>query len=186
MGENLIVNLEIPWERYALIAEIVQRFNLANHRLGKTALQKIIFLLQRAFCVDFGYRYTLYTYGPYCADVARDLDIVEGFGGAQVLYDLGLGGYEIRPGSTNKEIRERSEPSLKTIGPQLDQLVSAFGRFNAKELELRSTLVYLAKPGLTRDGLIQQVHDVKPHFTSQVIDSALQELETAGYVKVGT
>src|ERR1700733_14983083 len=120
----MTTNFEIPWERYALIAEIVQRFHAVNHRLGKTALQKMIFLLQRSFGVDVDYTYTLYTYGPYCAAVARDLDIVEGFGGAQVLYDFGFAGYEIRPGATNEEIRERSDSFLKAIAPQLDKLVS--------------------------------------------------------------
>jgi hypothetical protein len=181
----MAANFEFHWERYALIAEIVRRFHGANHRLGKTALQKMIFLLQRSFGVDVDYTYTLYTYGPYCADVARDLDIVEGFGGAQVLYDFGFGGYEIRPGTANEEIRERSGGFLKAIAPQLDTLVSAFGSFNAKELELRSTIIYLAKPRLTRDELIQQVHDVKPHFTLPTIGNALRELETAEYVTFG-
>lgn len=178
----MAANFEIPWERYALIAEIVYRFEKANHRLGKTALQKMIFLLQRSFGVDVDYTYTLYTYGPYCADVARDLDIVEGFGGAKVSYDLGVGGYSIRPGETNEEIRERSEGFLTTIAPSLEALVSAFGAFNAKELELRSTIIYLSKPGLSRDDLIQQLHDVKPHFTPQTISNALRELESIGYL----
>ncbi len=178
----MAVNFEIPWKRYALIAEIVQRFHQTNHRLGKTALQKMIFLLQRTFKVDVPYKYTLYTYGPYCSDVARDLDLIERFGGAQVLYDSGVGGYEIQPGPANQEMRERFNDFLDTIAPQLDALVSGFGGFNAKELELRSTIIYLAKPGLSREELIQQVHDVKPHFTLQTITNALRELESTGYV----
>ena len=71
-------NLEISWENYALIAEIVHRFEADRVGLGKTALQKIIFLLERVFGFDCDYVYTLYTDGPYCADVSRDLDIVEG------------------------------------------------------------------------------------------------------------
>lgn len=37
MVEPMTLNAEISWERYALIAEIVERFHRANYRLGKTA-----------------------------------------------------------------------------------------------------------------------------------------------------
>ncbi|MCE5306798.1 MAG: hypothetical protein LLG20_04080 [Acidobacteriales bacterium] len=176
------LHFELPWERYALIAEIVKRFQAANFRLGKTALQKMVFLLQRAFGVEIDYQYTLYTYGPYCADVARDLDTVAVFGGAQVLCDLSFGGYVITPGPTNEEIRERSRPFLDGIGSQLDRLVSTFGSFNAKELELRSTIIFLSKPGLLRQDLIRQVFEVKPHFAEATIAQAVGELEALGYV----
>lgn len=72
---------EIPWNRYALIADLIRRFDQQRNALGKTALQKMVFLLQRVFGLDFDYAYTLYTFGPFCADLARDLDIVAGLGG---------------------------------------------------------------------------------------------------------
>lgn len=173
---------EVSWERYGLIAEIVERFQAGNHRLGKTVLQKMIFLLQRSFGVDCDYAYTLYTYGPYAADVARDLDIVAGLGGARVDYDFSFAGYEIHSGPASADLRKRADAFLTDISPKLDRLVADFGGFTAKELELRSTAVYLAKPGLDRTRLIEQVHDVKPHFTPAQIEAAVLELEAKGYI----
>lgn len=173
--------LDVSWKRYGLIAEITERFEIAKCRLGKTALQKMIFLLQRSFGVDFDYSYTLYTYGPYSADVSRDLDIVEGLGGAQINYILN-GGYEIHPGSASGDLRKRASGFLEEIGPKLDKLISDFGSFGAKDLELRSTALFLAKPGVNRAKLIQQVHEVKPHFSETQIETAITELEKKSYI----
>ena len=176
-------NAEVAWERYALIADIVERFGAANYRLGKTAMQKMIFLLQRSFGVDCDDGYTLYTYGPYSSDVARDLDVVAGLGGAQISYDFSFAGYEIHPGPASAELRGRAAGFLAAIGPKLDRLVGDFGGYTAKELELRSTVVYLSKPGQTRTNLIKHVHEVKPHFNHEQIDVAIAELENKGYVR---
>jgi hypothetical protein len=173
---------EVPWGRYALITEISERFSAANFRLGKTALQKMIFLLQRSLGVDCDYSYILYTYGPYSADVSRDLDIVAGLGGALVSYDFSFAGYEIHPGPSSADLRGRASAFLESISPQLDRLVADFGGCTAKELELRSTVVYLSRPGQNRQDLVTQVHEVKPHFNHTQIESAIAELEMKGYV----
>lgn len=174
-------NSEVSWQRYALIVEIVERFGTANFRLGKTALQKMIFLLQRSLGVDCDYSYTLYTYGPYSSDVSRDLDVVAGLGGALVNYDFSFAGYEIHAGPASAELRGRAAEFLAEIGPKLDRLVADFGGYSAKELELRSTVVYLSKPDQTRTELIKQVHEVKPHFSPTQIEAAIAELEKKGY-----
>lgn len=172
---------EIPWERYALVAELARRFEANRITLGKTVLQKIVFLLQRVFGIDCDYAYTLYTYGPYCADVARDLDIVEGFGGVLVKDNL-YGGYEIQPGSANDELRRRGAEFLGQIQDSLDQLIADYGRASAKDLELRSTIIYMANPGRSNKELIRLVHDVKPHFSTAQIEAAYRELDEKGYL----
>ena len=172
---------DVSWDRYGLIAEIIERFRAANYGLGKTALQKMIFLLQRSFGVDCDYSYTLYTYGPYSSDVARDLSVVAGLGGAQVNYNHTFAGFEIYPGPAGADIRGRAAEFLNSIGPKLDRLVADFGAYTAKDLELRSTVVYFAKQNKTRTDLIKQVHEVKPHFSPAQIDDAIAELEMKGY-----
>lgn len=185
MVTNMAPELDASWNRYGLIAEIIERFESAKQRLGKTALQKMVFLLQRSFGVDCDYSYTLYTYGPYSADVSRDLDIVEGLDGAHVNYDLKFAGYEIHPGSKSADLRGRASGFLEEIGPKLDKLISDFGSFGAKDLELRSTALYLAKPGVDRALLIQRVHEVKPHFSVAQIETAIAELERKSYILGG-
>lgn len=182
MVKTMRLNLEIPWERYALIAELIHRFDAQRMTLGKTALQKMIFLLQRAFEFDCDYEYTLYTYGPFCADVARDLDIVEGFGGAIIGHDRSFGGYELRPGPATDELRNRGAEFLSQVSDSLDRLVSDYGCAIVKELELRSTIVYMAKPGRSDEEVVRLVHQVKPHFSEAQIEAARRELDEKGYL----
>lgn len=173
---------EVPVDRYALIAEIVRRFNSTQDRLGKTALQKVIFLLQRVFGVEVDYSYTLYTYGPFCSDVARDLDVVNAIDGVKILPVGNGGGFEIVPGPLNAEVCGMSASFLRDTSTALDKVVEDFGGLTAKELELRSTLVYLSKPGLSTGDLVQQVHDIKPHFSPEAIKTALLQLKERGYI----
>ena len=56
--------------------------------LGRTALMKFCYLLQTVRQVPLGYRFTLYSYGPFDSDVLSDL-------GTAVQY-LGGYGYRIR------------------------------------------------------------------------------------------
>jgi uncharacterized protein YwgA len=182
MVKTMSFNLEIPWERYALIAELIHRFDAQRLTPGKTALQKMIFLLQRVFGFDCDYAYTLYTYGPFCADVARDLDIVEGFGGVVIAHDWSDGGYELRPGPATDDLRKRGAEFLSQVSDSLDRLVSDYGRATVKELELRSTIVYMAKPGRSNEEVVRLVYQVKPHFSEAQIEAARSELDEKGYL----
>lgn len=173
---------EVPVDRYALIAEIVRRFNSTQDRLGKTALQKVIFLLQRVFGVEVDYSYTLYTYGPFCSDVARDLDVVNAIDGVKILPVGSGGGFEIVPGPMNAEVCGMSASFLRETSSALDKVIENFGGLTAKELELRSTLVYLSKPDLSRRELIHQVNEIKPHFSPETIKNALLQLEERNFI----
>jgi hypothetical protein len=78
-----------------------------------------------------------------------------------------------------------SEPCRGVPGghrAKLDKLVADFGGFTTKDLELRSTIVYLSDSGQPRADLINRVHEVKPHFSPAQIDGAITELEKKGYV----
>ncbi|HEX3685521.1 MAG TPA: hypothetical protein VHU83_23510 [Bryobacteraceae bacterium] len=179
------VDFENPWERYALISELARRFDAEHIRIGKTPLQKVIFLLQRVFRVDCDYAYTLYTYGPYCAEVARDIDIVEGLGGVVINYDDRLGAFEIRPGPANEELRKRGATFLQRVAGALQQLLLDYGRASAKDIDLRSTIVFISKDDRNKQEIVRRVHEVKLHFSIAQIETALHELEIQGYVGNG-
>jgi uncharacterized protein YwgA len=177
---------EIPWEKYALIADLVRRFDTERITLGKTALQKMIFLLQRVFGFDSDYAFTLYTYGPFCADLARDLDIVEGFGGTVIADDSSYGGYRLRAGPATDELRRRGSGFLALASNALDRLIADYGRATVKELELRSTIIYISRPGRGDEELVRLVHQVKPHFSQSQIEAARRELDEKGYLRSAT
>lgn len=64
---------------------------------GRKRFQKIIFLLQEQFGVEFGYRFTAYLYGPYSAQLQNDIDILAQTGYLKASKMEELFFYEITP-----------------------------------------------------------------------------------------
>lgn len=177
--------MNIPWGRYALISELARRYEANGVVLRKTALQKMVFMLQRVFGLDCDYSYTLYTYGPYSSDLSQDLDVVEGLDGVQVSYVPAFGGYEIRAAARAGDLISRAEPFIDKVSPALNQLVNDYGRATAKELELRSTILYFSSGEKTPEQVGLAVHRVKPHFNMEQIRAAQTELAERNYVSRG-
>ena len=78
--------INIPWHRYALIAELTQRLEGKSSQFGKTSLQKMIYLLQELSGVTTNYQFSLYTHGPFTGQLLGDLDLVEALGAVRVQY----------------------------------------------------------------------------------------------------
>ena len=45
-----------------------------NPNMGKTAVMKTIYMLQQVKHIDLGCEFSIYTYGPYSADVMEDIN----------------------------------------------------------------------------------------------------------------
>ncbi|MCG6535766.1 MAG: SocA family protein [Syntrophales bacterium LBB04] len=181
--------IDTPWHRYALIAELAQRLQAQSPQFGKTSLQKMIYLLQELKGVPIGYQFCLYTHGPFAAQLLGDLDLVEALGAVKVQYIIsGFGGYQISPGNECESIRCKASEFLKENKEAIDEVVNEFGKYSAKELELRSTIVYLdrdvkrSNKNLNQDSFIGLVRKIKPRFNEDTIAKALEELEGKDYV----
>lgn len=181
--------INIPWHRYALIAELTKRLEGKSSQFGKTSLQKMIYLLQELSGVTTNYQFSLYTHGPFTGQLLGDLDLVEALGAVRVQYVISaFGGYKISPRRELEPIRDKALEFLNENKAAIERVVNEFGAFSAKELELRSTIVYLdrdvkrSKKDLDRNGFIGLVKKVKPRFTEDAIAKALEELENKDYV----
>ena len=94
-----------PQGRHALIVELSKRLEGVSPQFGKTALMKLLYLLQEAYGVSTGYRYSFYTYGPYSQEVAADLDITRLLGGVNVeFFGENPSGYQITPGQESQRV----------------------------------------------------------------------------------
>jgi uncharacterized protein len=181
--------INTPWHRYALIAELAQRLEGKPTQFGKTSLQKMIYLLQELNDVSTNYQFSLYTHGPFTAQLLGDLDLVESLGAVKVQYVIsGYGGYQISPDRELGPIRDKATEFLDANKAAIEKLIDEFGAYSAKDLELRSTIVYLdrdverSKKDLDGGDFIRLVKKVKPRFTEDAIAKALDELENKGYV----
>ncbi|GBD96918.1 MAG TPA: hypothetical protein ENG83_13270 [Nitrospirae bacterium] len=178
------VNIDIPWNRYGLIAELTNRLKYQCPQFGKTILQKMVYLLQEVYGVKCGYQFDLYTYGPFTSQLLQDLDLVETFNAVRISSVMSaVGGYHIEPGERNEELKEKAGEFLRdpVVSKAIDNLIEHFSSSNAKKLELLSTIVYVSRDmrdeGLSRENLIQMVSDVKPKFARPEIEEAVSTLE---------
>ena len=186
-----IVDLEIPWQRYALIVELAVRLQKESSQFGKTKLQKLIYLLQVIYGVKCGYDFKLYTYGPFTSQVLQDLDQVQSLDGVNVnLVPTDPGGYQIEPGKNAAPVSKMEEGFLSGHKSDLDRLIKDYGAFSAKELELRATVVFVSRDmhadgkEVTVGSLTKVVRDIKLHFPIGEVRSVVEELEAKGHVKV--
>lgn len=165
------------WDQYGLMAELALKLEGVSPQFGKTVLQKLVYILQEVYRVPCGYDYILYNYGPYSEELADDLSFFASMDGVRVEWSRGLG-YEIKKAGKTKHFRERGEDFLNRYASEINEAIDKFGVMNAKELELRSTIIYVSEEEpLDKNDLLDRVKDIKPHFTVDEIDNAYQELE---------
>jgi hypothetical protein len=168
--------------------ELARRLEGKSSQFGKTVFMKLAYLLQELYGVPLGYRFSLYTYGPYSAEVLADLEYAKLRKQVEVEY-LGdpQGGFRITPSQKASGSYGQSEP-IANYKHELNELVVHFGSFNARELELRTTSIFLWKrirPRKPEDvsPLIETVRHLKPHFDENTIRLAVDSLVKEGVIK---
>lgn len=180
--------LDIPWHQYALIVTLAEKMQEKGYWFGKTALQKLVYLLGAVYKVPCGYQYSLYIHGLFCSELTDDLDYMNALGGVSVNFDSRVNGYSISPAQGGNVIKSKAEDFLATHREQIDKLLDEFGFMKTRDLELRSTIVFVdraarrEKRTLSRQEFIREIHGIKPHFSVLEIESAVAELEAKGYV----
>jgi hypothetical protein len=174
--------------RQQLPLELAGRLEGQSPQFGKTAFMKMAYLLQELYEVPLGYRFSLYTYGPYSPEVLADLEYANLRKQVEVEY-LGdpQGGFRITPTEVASGSNLQNEP-IAMYSHVLDELVEHFGSFNARELELRTTSIFLWKrirPKKPEEvsTLIEAVRHLKPHFSNMVIRSAIDDLIDDGIIQ---
>lgn len=160
--------IDLQSARLATLVALAER----KPRLGRTAVMKLCYFLQTLRNVPLGYRFTLYSYGPFDSSVLSDLSTAEALGGLDstlVLYSGGYG-YEISPAALSRSVKKLASGFLKKYGADLAWVVEQFATFGSADLELLSTIVYVDREfattneRLTLDALAEKVREVKPHF----------------------
>lgn len=165
------------WDQYGLMAELALKLEGISPQFGKTVLQKLVYILQEVYEVPCGYDYILYNYGPYSEALADDLSFFASMDGVKIEWGQGPG-YRIKKDVKTSHFRERGKGFLTKYAPQIEKVVREFGGMNAKELELRSTILYVSREEpLGKEVLLNRVKEIKPHFSVGEIDSAYQELQ---------
>lgn len=167
--------------RIGVITRLAEK---APSLFGRTALMKFCYFLQNLRGVPLGYRFTLYSYGPFDSDVLVDLDTAEAMGAieASVVYYTGGYGYEIKPSNQSEAALRSARSFLEEHQRDIDWVLDEFGGWNSSDLELASTVVYVereaagAGESIRTQELVQRVKDLKPRFTEGHITKLVEKL----------
>ena len=160
--------------KYELIEVLARN---CKGRMGRTALMKFLFFLQTLRRMPLGYRFTLYSYGPFDSDVLSDLGEAEllGYIESNVLEYSGGYGYEIEPTEPPSE-----SSFLQKYDVDIKWVINNFGSMNSAQLELASTIIYADReePPHSRHirDLVKRVKNVKPHFSEDKIREQVESL----------
>jgi uncharacterized protein len=167
--------------RLALISVFAE--SSSSGYIGRTALMKYMYFLQTLRSVPLGYRFTLYSYGPFDSEVLADLGSAEALSAVEsqaVLYRGGYG-YRIKPAANSNWLESRNSSFLRKYKFDIQWVVNEFGSFTSSELELVSTIIYADreaerwKERISLRDLAERVHEVKPHFSdAQILSFASQ------------
>ena len=173
--------------RLATIVALVEK----QPRLGRTAVMKMCYFLQTLRNVPLGYRFTLYSYGPFDARVLSDISTAEALGGIEsrtVLYSGGYG-YEISPSSRSRAVKALAPDFIKRYAPDISWVIEEFRKFGSADLELLSTIIYVdrenarAKTRQATHALADKVQEIKPHFKKPYVQTKVEYLQQQRLLK---
>lgn len=172
-------------KRVGMISKLVAE----KPNLGKTAIMKMLFLLQQVYKVPLGYDYEIYTYGPYSSEVMNDIDFASQTGAVSinaVMYPTGYIGYNLKSTDKTDEAISAAGEIVTDNSDALKEVISLFGDKQAKELELSTTIIYLYANYMANnwdasaDEITANVHEIKPHFDLGTIHQEYDRLKEKG------
>ncbi len=165
-------------DRFVTILRLLDK---VPKEVGKTFIQKGLYILQEGLGKNLGYPYKLYFYGPFSQDLANDIDALHEMGLIDVRYDAEKGWYSIKITERGRRFLEKFR-NYGASDREVNRVLSLIEGRDARKMELLGTVLYFAK--LTSDpGEIKRlVNTVKPHFDDGEIEEALKLLRKEGLV----
>ena len=125
--------------RLAVLSVLIEK--MKDKPLGKTKALKLTYLGQELYDIPLNYRFVLYNYGPFSQEVMNDFESLAFHGIAKISYNLE--NIDIKP--TNMKLPEAIEEQKLKYLDKIEDLVNDWGEFQAKELELYSTIIFVEK-----------------------------------------
>ena len=155
----------------AIVSHLVKKLSekYPDSQIGKTVVQKTVYMLTREKVIDFDY--SMYHYGPYSAQVSSEINFAENIGTVEVDW-IPDKGYFIKPKSDELE-RVLSDDDKQAIG----RVIGKYGMFNAIELSIIATALFVKDDFEVNDNeeLVRVVASLKPKYSIDRIRNILEE-----------
>jgi uncharacterized protein YwgA len=162
-----------------VISEIIRTREKVDASTGKTAVQKLVFLMQN-IGLNLEYKFILYTYGPYSPELMDDIDEITNLGFINTEYKPDYGGYVI---SSGKEYEDNHLNDVEKAS--FSRVINDFSSLRARELELRSTILFIKdRYRIDNSELLTETKKIKPSFTDEEILIAIKEMKDKKYITI--
>ena len=164
--------VESIFKNPTLIGYLVKKIKMKDPKkqVGKTIIQKMMYLLARDNIVDFNY--SMYHYGPYSAAVSGELNFAENTGIVQIKWVDEKGYFIDTTSKLNRFEQLIEEPEKQAI----NEIVTRFGSFNSIELSIIATASFLKDNfGVSDAELASMVHQIKQNHSVECIEDILQK-----------
>ena len=148
--------------------------------MGKTFIQKSIYLLQEGLKENLDYDYKLHFYGPFSQELADDINTLEDLGLINVDYNPDGYGYEIKITNEGISFLNKFQSRYGVEENKLEKVLDLISGELVRGMELLGTVLYFVKLTDNEDELKKLVNMIKPHFYDEEINRALQKLRDEG------
>jgi len=178
--------------RYATIIDIIKEMKKREYKIGRTALVKLIYLLQENLNVPVGYDFSLYTYGPFAKEILDDLDYLSYLDAVKT--EVADGRYDILPGENSviDYIDKEAKPFIEENKEKISDIVEKFGSLPAKSLELITTIHFVVNDykenniDFMEKDIARLIHEIKPYFSEDEVLENIDKLKQNGLIDIIT
>jgi len=121
--------------RIAILTRIVEK--APGAQVGRTALMKFLYFITALRGLNLGYRFTLYSYGPFDSAVLEDSRLRRNVDAVRVrteIYRSGYG-YVIEPGAAASRTIGLEADFVAAHDVDIDWVLDQFGNLGSAELE---------------------------------------------------
>jgi uncharacterized protein YwgA len=165
------------FKRLATILFLVKKINekYPSKQIGKTLIQKMMYLIKREGVVD--YTYSMYHYGPFSNEVSSDLNLCEALGMLTIDWNIDKG-YIIKRKEDQSGKESIYEKELSNDDKnKIEKIVEEYGSFSTKELSIITTAIFLKEEESIKstDDLVKIVFSLKPDYSEDFIREILKK-----------
>lgn len=165
-------------QHFAVIALAINALSNYTERVGRTHIQKFLFLAENWFLDMSHHTFEMYRYGPYSFDLDGEVQALRSVGvidmepsasgyGARYSIDSGQVTTAVNKGGIPQGDQRKIKELAKWIAPK-----------RVRELEAIGTAEFIARsrPNTHDDEVIKRVIEIKPHLERREVQGAVREL----------
>ncbi len=166
------MNAKSIFKNPALTGYLVKKINekYPGKQVGKTIIQRMMYLLTRSKTVDFDY--SMYYYGPFSSEVSGELNFAQDSGIIQIEW-VDKKGYFINATTKLNDFDSLITDEEKSA---IENITEKFGDFNAIDMSIIASAFFLKDNfGVSDTELVDVIHQTRQNHPSNYIKNVLQK-----------